>query len=231
MKKRLFVVLTICVALVAVMSVMVSCVSAPSLDIGSTMVSPKDDMVLVYVLEGDFEMGSTDSDIDLIMSLDSCSNCERDWFADEQPQHTVYLDAFWIDQTEVTNGMFTIFVGAAGYKTFAEDWGSSLVYQSGDLEEVSGADWEHPQGPDSSIQGIEDHPVIHISWNDASAYCEWAGRRLPTEAEWEKAARGTDGRIFPWENGDLAGNLLNFADSNTDFDWSDSTLVGHMSRI
>lgn len=88
---------------------------------------------------------------------------------DEKPQHAVHLDGFWIDRTEVTNSMFLKFLQNTSY-----EYDRSL--------------------PD----GIDEYPVVNVSWNDAIAYCEWAGGSLPTEAQWEKAARGTDGRIYPW---------------------------------
>ena len=126
----------------------------------------------------------------------------------------VYLDAFWIDQTEVTNAMFAEFVSATHYRTDAEKSGTGYVYQasSDDAVKTSGANWQHPHGPASNIKGLDQYPVVQVSWNDAAAYCKWAGRRLPTEAEWEKAARGTDGRLYPWGNQDWAGNLANFMD-------------------
>ena len=135
---------------------------------------------MVYVPAGEFIMGSN-----------------HKWDDDEKPEHIVYLDAFWIDQTEVTNAMFAQFVAATGYETDAEKHGGAWVHTSDGWTEVTGADWQHPQGPDSSLSGLDNHPVVHVSWNDARAYCEWAGRRLPTEAEWEKAARGTDRYIYP----------------------------------
>ena len=185
---------------------------APALGIGSTQVSEKDGMVMVYVPEGEFLMGSADPDPDA--------------GSDEKPQHTVYLDAYWIDKTEVTNAMFGIFAEATGYETDAEKAGWSFVPNpsTGSWEQTNGADWAHPRGPSTSLSGLEGHPVVHVSWNDASAYCEWAGRRLPTEAEWEKAARGTDGRKYPWGNDPVAGNLLNFADSNLNVDWADKSV-------
>lgn len=184
------------------MVIMASCGPAPG-----TKVSEIDGMVLVYVPEGEFEMGSEDG------------------MRHESPVHRVFLDAFWIDQTEVTNEMFSIFVDGTGYETLAEDLGWSKLFK-GDRKyiRVTGADLAHPQGPDSNIQGLEDHPVVHVSWDDASAYCEWAGRRLPTEAEREKAARGTDGAAYPWGNGDVSGNLLNFADSNLGLNEADNSV-------
>ncbi len=171
--------------------------ATPTLGIGSTMVSDKDGMSLLYVPAGNFLMGSSDSDSQA--------------YSGEKPQHTVYLDAFWIDKTEVTNAQFQKFEGATSYQTDAEKAGWSYVYTSGSgWNQISGADWSHPRGPSSGISGTEVHPVVHVSWNDATAYCEWAGRHLPTEAEWEKAARGTDGRIYPWGNASPDSTLLNF---------------------
>ena len=162
-------------------------------DIGST-ITGDDGMILLYMPAGEFTMGSDDGG------------------NEEKPVHTVSLDAFWIDQTEVTNNMFASFIGATGYQTDAEKLGLSYVYDgSKKWVSTNGADWQHPTGPSSDVSGKEDHPVIHVSWNDAVAYCEWAGRRLPTEAEWEKAARGTDQSIYPWGNDAPNINLLNYA--------------------
>ena len=122
-------------------------------------------------------------------------------YDNEKPQHSVLLDEFWIMQTEATNAMFARFVTDTAHKTDTEKLGFSYVYlypssQSSNRE--TGADWRHPTGPSSDIDRLDQHPVIHVSWNDAAAYCQWAGGRLPTEAEWEKAARGKDGRWYPW---------------------------------
>ena len=156
---------------------------------------------------------------------------------DESPKHLVYVDSFWIDQNEVTNGEFTQFVEATGYITTAEippKWEEikkelppntprphDSLFKSASLIFVSsqgpvnlnshnqwwkwqpGANWKHPMGPDSNIEGKDDHPVVHISWYDANAYARWAGKRLPTEAEWEWAARGgRKNSIYPWGNED-----------------------------
>jgi len=165
--------------------------------VGSTRISQTDGMTLIFVPDGDFTMGS-----------DSSS------YTSERPVHTIFLDSYWIDQTEVTNAMFEAFVAQSGYQTDAEKTGSSFVFNPGSRELMVGADWRHPQGPDSSLSNLSEHPVVHVSWNDALAYCEWAGRRLPTEADWEKAARGTDARDYPWGDQPPAGNLLNLGDAS-----------------
>lgn len=188
--------------------------------VGSTQKSVKDGMSLVYVPEGEFLMGSV----------------EGEGEEGEYPQQTIYLDAYWIDQTEVTNAMFAEFIDKTKYKTTAEKLGFSYCdFEDGTSLPVPGANWYYPWGPGStaiilyelpsSISTIMNYPVVNVSWSDAKAYCEWAGRRLPTEAEWEKAARGTNGQIFPWGNEQPAGNLLNTSDIsfNVDYD-SDKTI-------
>ena len=115
--------------------------------------------------------------------------------ADEWPQRTIYLDAFAIDQVEVTNERYMAFVTITGHRNPPNPYGT---------------------GPLVSIKGIEQLPVVQTTWYDAKAYCAWAKKRLPTEAEWEKAARGTDGRLFPWGNEPATPKRANF-----DREWED----------
>lgn len=124
---------------------------------------------------------------------------------DEKPEHTVYLDEFCIDKYEVTNAQYKECVDAGVCNPPARPSSPSRFSYYGNPE-------------------FDNYPVIWITWNDAQTYCKWRGKRLPTEAEWEKAARGTDGRLWPWGNSDPDGSKANLCDVNCTHDWKESHL-------
>ncbi len=155
----------------------------PTLAPGDTWMRPGDTMTMAYVPAGEFEMGSTEG------------------ASDERPVHTIRLNSFWIDRTEVTNTQ---------YRQCAE---------AGVCEAPTECDWGIPTYED---EAKADHPAVCVDWFGAQAYCEWAGGRLPTEAEWEYAARGPAHNTYPW--GDtFDGELLNYCDANCEYDHRDST--------
>lgn len=134
---------------------------------------------------------------------------------DEKPQHVLDIPYdFWVGTTPVTNDHFESFVRTTSYRTNAERKGRAWVWNGKEQrwEERKGADWRHPLGPESDLDGLEHHPVVSVSFHDARAYCDWLTTnappglpkgyrfRLPSEAEWEKAARGPDGNLWPWGN-------------------------------
>ncbi len=149
--------------------------STPELGIGSTLTRQVDGMTMVYVPFGEFQMGSDNGN------------------PDEQPVHLVYLDAYWIDQMEVTNAQYALCVEA----------GTCTIRS---IDSFTRSDYFH-----SAVYA--NYPVVNISWNDANNYCHWAGGSLPTEAQWEKAARGIDGYIYPWGNTAPSSDLTNYGNT------------------
>jgi len=169
--------------------------SMRAIETGEAQTRSRDGMTMVYVPAGTFEMGSDQ----------------------EGPLHTVSLDAFWLDQTEVTNTMFTAFLNERGNQieegvSWLEPGAGHRGIVYGHIEEQDGV--FHPQS------GYENYPVIEVSWYGAAAYCSWVGGRLPTEAEWEYAARGPQAWVYPWGN-TFDGARTNYCDENCSYKWRD----------
>lgn len=162
---------------------------------GTIRSNPIDGANLVFIPEGEFTMGLSEDQVQFLLSI--CPDCNADHFYASQPPHPVYLDAFWIYQTEVTNAMYTACVRAQSCPR-PSDIGSNTRPEY----------WGNP--------AYDDYPVVFVNWFAAQQYCEWAGGRLPTDAEWEKAARGTDARIFPWGDEPPNPTLANTGDRNGD---------------
>ena len=182
----------------------------------------KDGAEMVLVPAGEFVMGSAPDEITSLLSRNP--KAKSALLKDETPSHRVFLDAFYIDTYEVTNARFQQFVQATRYRTQAERGGGGKIRTGAKTwVQVPDANWRSPTGRGSSLGGLEAHPVVQVSWHDAKAYCAWAGKRLPTEAEWEKAARGTDGRLYPWGN-QSDGIRVNFCDRNCPFEWKDDSV-------
>ena len=147
----------------------------------------------VLIPAGEFQMGSP----------------EGKGEPNESPRHKVYVGAFNLHKTEVTNRAFKKFAEAANYVTDAEKGGGVMVFDGKKRKQEKFANWKDPLGTGKGIENKMDHPVVRVSWNDAAAYCKWAGGRLPTEAEWEKAARG--GTDTDYSFGDDEQNLNKYA--------------------
>jgi Tol biopolymer transport system component/formylglycine-generating enzyme required for sulfatase activity len=185
-----FAIVFVIVVIIAALLLTGSITLPPSPGPAVTASATRDNSTMVYVPAGHFWMGSEDSDSDAP-------------YDNEKPRHQVYLDAFWIHRTEVTNKQYKRCVDTemCAPPDFPEDPGSAIpaAYYSD--------------------KTYDDYPVVYVGWHQAQIYCEWAGGRLPTEAEWEYAARGPEGRAFPWGN-EFDGTRLNYCDANCLVDWA-----------
>jgi formylglycine-generating enzyme required for sulfatase activity len=178
-------------------------------EVGSTMISNKDGMTLLYVPAGKFIMGSNPEDA-LVKCQNQYPECELYWLTNEQPLHEVNLSAFWIDQTEVTNAMYAKCVadGVCIKPNKTRSYSRSTYYGNSEFD---------------------NYPVIYVDWDMAKTYCEWAGRQLPTEAQWEKAASWDEynqvKRTYPW------GDTLDCSFANYSSNKSHKSCVGDTTAV
>jgi len=201
---------------------------------------------MVWVPGGTFSMG--------LVNPNGLHKGGKETMDDARPIHTVTVRGFWMDAYEVTNAQFEEFVKATGYVTVAERTPTAEEFPDASPEQlvagsivfsppasgahldnylewwkyVRNANWRHPEGPSSSIKGKENYPVVHICWEDAAAYARWAGKRLPTEAEWEFAARGGKaGNLYPWGNSYLLNGQYAANTFQGSFPSKDAAADGH----
>ncbi len=174
---------------------------------------------LVWVPEGDVVMGSDPKK-------------DADFEENEMPQHRYHLPGFYIGKSPITVAQFGVFIRNAGHMTLAEKHQKGYAFTHQDSDWVQGADWMHPRGPQSSVSRKNDHPVTQVAYADALAFCAWASQvsgrqvRLPNEAEWERAARGDNGYLYPWGDSKPNGKRCNFGG-----DMGDTTPVGKYSPL
>jgi formylglycine-generating enzyme required for sulfatase activity len=163
----------------------------------SGLIVGRDGEEMVLVSAGWFEMGSAEEEVEAAYELAQqySSEVEKAWYEPEGPRHRVWLEAFFIDKYKVTMAKYRVFVRETRHRDLPE-WTAQYIRS-------------------------ERHPAIGISWEDAAAYCRWAEKRLPTEAQWEKAARGTDGRWYPWGFEPVDGKRANYCDASCEFSWKD----------
>ncbi len=197
---------------------------------------PAPDPGMCWVPGGGFRMGSDEH------------------YPEEAPAHDTAVEGFWMDRHPVTNTQFAAFVEATGHRTVAEQAPDPATYPGtppellvpaslvfvqppgpvdlGDVGNwwrmVPGADWRHPQGPDSSLDGLADHPVVHVALDDAESYARWAGKALPTEAQWEFAARGgLAGAVYAWGDRQVPGGRWMANTWQGEFPWQNHGRDGH----
>ncbi len=178
------------------------------LAIGSTKVRDQDGMEVLFVPSGEFIMGISNQDLEWYKQQDWCTEenyCQSLTYQDSMPAHSVYLDSFWVDKFEVTNDQYKKCVNEGVCTQPYEYYWITDYYTSEDYD---------------------NHPVINVSWVQAAEYCDWVEGRLPTEAEWEKAARGIDGRLFPWGNQAPYDVLVDFSPNSNNMSQAGSHPAG-----
>ncbi len=191
---------------VALALVIAGCAKGPPLDVSG----------MILIEGGEFMMGTDDRS-----------------YPYEGPSHRVSLDSFYLDKYEVTNRQYAAFADATGFLTESEKLGWSGVFdpRRNGWTKGDGADWRHPHGAGSSYSDMLDFPVVHLSWEDAAAYCEWRGARLPSEAEFEYAARGgLEGATYAWGNELTPGGVHHANLWQGNFPDQDRTLDGYGSH-